>query len=172
MKGRNRRRRSVWLRLALGVAVTVAAHAVDGGSAKAATISAAADAPAPSATVLAGFTSQEYPAFFKLADDGRKVSLAGIALEMTCTSGDQWVLQDAFIGIRISPNGRLHASSTEAPTSDADGSTQSASDSLSARLNRSKTQLSGVWQLTVHYTYTDGASDACDSGPVRFSATS
>jgi hypothetical protein len=169
MKGR---RRSIWLRLAFGVAVTVAAHAVVGGSARAATISPAIDAPASPATVLAGFTSQDYPAFFKLAGDGRKVSMAGIALELACTSGDQYVLQDEFIGLRISPNGKVHGSYAEAPTSDSDGTTVSATDSLTARINHRNTELSGVWQLTVHYTFTDGSSDECDSGPVRFSATS
>jgi hypothetical protein len=158
-------------RLAFGIAVAIATHALSGGSARAATISPAADAPA-TPSVLAGFTSQDYPAFFKLAGDRQRVSMAGIALDMTCTSGEQFVLQDAFIGLRISPTGKIHGSFTEAPTSDADGTTVSATDSLSARLNHRRTQLSGIWELTANYSYADGSSDQCDSGPVRFSVTS
>ncbi|HTU85808.1 MAG TPA: hypothetical protein VMF57_09560 [Solirubrobacteraceae bacterium] len=167
MKGRNRRRRSVWVRLAFVVALSIASHALGGGSAKAAEVG---HAPGQE-TVLAGFTSQNYPAFFKLADDGRRVSVAGIALSMTCTSGDQFVLQDAFAGLRIGANGSLHGSYTQPPTSGQDGATVSATDSLSARLNRRGTQLSGVWQLTAHYAFSDGSADDCASGPVRFTVT-
>jgi hypothetical protein len=40
-----------------------------------------------------------------------------------------------------------------------------------ARLNRGHAQLSGVWRLQVNYSFTNGMSDQCDSGPVRFAAT-
>ncbi|HYB26273.1 MAG TPA: hypothetical protein VEF89_06650 [Solirubrobacteraceae bacterium] len=169
MKG-NRKRRSVWLRLAFAIVWAIAAHAL-GGSAQAATMTTASDATGQPATVLAGFTSQNYPAFFKLSADGRRMTVGGIALGMTCTSGNQFVLQDAFLGVRINANGRIRGSYTQAPTSGQDGATVSATDSLTARVNRSRTQLSGVWHLDVHYAFSDGTSDDCDSGPVRFTAT-
>jgi hypothetical protein len=168
MKGRNRRRWSVWLRLA-SVAMLIAGHALE-GSARAATIGAI-DAPPPSAIVLAGFTSQQFPVFFKVGGDGRTLTLAGIALNMTCTSGAQFVLQDDFARVPIGPSGRLHGRYAQAPTSGSDGATVSATDALSAHLNRRHTQLSGVWQLSAHYAFTDGTSDDCSSGPVRFTAT-
>jgi hypothetical protein len=171
MKGSSRRRRSIWLRLAVALALSIAAHALGGSSANAATIASAGDAPTPPAIVLAGFTSQNYPVFFKVADDARKVTVAGIALEMTCTSGTQLVTQDAFVNLRIGPDGKLHGSYVQAPTSGSDGATISATDFLSGVLNRRRTQLSGTWQLRAHYTFIDGTSDACDSGPVRFTAT-
>jgi hypothetical protein len=170
MKGRNRRGRSVWLRLTFAVALAIAVHAL-GGSAQAAPAGAAGDAPPPSAIVLAGFTSQQFPVFFKVGGDGRTLTLAGIALNMTCTSGEQFVLEDGFARIPISAGGKLHASFAEPPTSDSDGVTVSAADALSAHLNRRRTGLSGTWQLAAHYTYTDGTSDECSSGPVRFTAT-
>jgi hypothetical protein len=148
----------------------IAGHALE-GSAKAATIRAAGDAPPPSAIVLAGFTSQQFPVFFKVGGDGRTVTLAGIALTVTCTSGEQFVLEDGFARITISAAGKLHASFAEPPTSDSEGVTVSAADSLSAHLNRRRTELSGTWQLSAQYTYTDGTSDSCNSGPVRFTAT-
>jgi hypothetical protein len=170
MKGPHRRRRSVLLRLTFAVAVSITGHAL-GGSAKAATIAGASDPAPPSPIVLAGFTSQQYPDFFKVAGDGRTLTLAGIALEMTCTSGAQFVLEDDFARIPIGPSGRLHGSYAQAPTSGSDGATVSATDALSARLNRRHTQLSGVWQLSAHYAFTDGTTDDCSSGPVRFTAT-
>jgi hypothetical protein len=168
MKGRNRRRRSVWVRVAVAVGVSIAAHALGSGSAKAAEVG---DASGPG-TVLAGFTSQQYPAFFKLAPGGRKVSVAGIALGMTCTSGDQFVLQDQFAGLRVNANGKLHGSYTQAPTAAQSGATVSVTDSLSARLNPRGTQLSGVWELSAQYAFSDGTTDDCSSGPVRFTVTS
>jgi hypothetical protein len=169
MKGRNRRRWSVWLRL-IPVATLIAGHALE-GTARAATIGTAAHAPAPSAIVLAGFTSQQFPVFFKLGGDGRTLTLAGIALNMTCTSGEQFVLEDGFARVPISARGKLHGSFAEPPTSGSSGATVSATDSLIAHLNRSRTQLSGTWQLSAHYAFTDGTSDDCSSGPVRFTAT-
>jgi hypothetical protein len=169
MKGPNRRRRSVLLRLTF-VAMAITGHAL-GGSAKAATIVGASDSAPPSPIVLAGFTSQQYPDFFKVAGDGRTLTIAGIALNMTCTSGAQFVLEDEFARVPISPSGRLHGSYAQAPTSGSDGVTVSATDALSAHLNRRHTQLSGVWQLSAHYAFTDGTSDDCSSGPVRFTAT-
>jgi hypothetical protein len=166
MKGRNRRRRANWLRVAFAVAVAIASHAL-GGSAKA----AVGGGPVAPATVLAGFTSQQYPVFFKLAGNGRTVTLSAIALEMTCTSGDQFVLEDAFAGLRVGATGRLHRSFTQPPTSGSDGDTVTGQDSMSARLNRVHTRLSGVWRLTLHYAFTNGMTDDCDSGPVRFTVT-
>ena len=59
-------------------------------------VAVASDAPATPSIVLAGFTSQQYPTFFKIAAAGRSVTLGAVALEMTCTSGAQFVLQDGF----------------------------------------------------------------------------
>src|SRR5262249_44966409 len=92
--------------LRLGVALggtLVAAVAVGVGGA------AAREAAAPDVT-LAGFTSQQYPAFFKLSGSGQMLTLGAIALDMNCTSGDEFVLHDAFGRVRIKPNGRIRAS--------------------------------------------------------------
>jgi hypothetical protein len=161
MKGRTHRA----LRLALVIGVGAAAHS---GSASAAPIPAV---PPGQAIVLAGFTSQQFPAFFKIAGSGRKLTVGGIALNMTCTSGSQFVLEDNFVHVPISAGGKLRASFTAPPTSGSSGDTFTATDSLTGRLNHGHSQLSGVWQLMVHYTFTDGSTDQCDSGPVRFTAT-
>jgi hypothetical protein len=170
------------LRIALAVAVLLSAYALGGASAKAASIgpqpfAAAriatardASAVAPS-VVLAGFTSQDYPTFFKVSGNARTLTLAGIALNMTCTSGAEFVLADLFAHVRINPNGRLRSTASQPPTAGPNGGTVTSTDSLTGRLNRRHSQLSGLWRLQVNYSFTNGMSDQCDSGPVRFLAT-
>jgi hypothetical protein len=167
MDGQNRGRRAKRLRMGLALAVVIGAHALDGGQAQAATT----DASAAPGIVLAGLTSQQYPTFFKISADARTLTLGSIAISMNCTSGDQFVLEDAFARVSIKPNGRLHATFSQPPTAASSGVTYSGTDSLTARLGRRHTQLSGTWRLRVNYTFTNGMSDRCDSGPVRFTAT-
>jgi hypothetical protein len=181
MTGQSRGTRAKWLRVAFVVTIAIAAHALNGGSAQAATIdlqpagsariAAAADAAPTSDIVLAGFTSQQYPMFFKVSADGRILTVGAIALEMTCTSGSQFVLEDGFGPVRISPNGKLHAATVIPPTAGSSGATLSGTDSLTARLGHRRARVSGTWHLMLNYSFTNGMSDQCDSGPVRFTAT-
>jgi hypothetical protein len=168
-----------WLRVAFVIAAAIAVHAF-GGSAQAASIGARSFATARVATaggssgsniVLAGFTSQQYPAFFKISADAKTLRLSGIALAMSCTSGAQFILQDSFARVPISPSGKLHIAVAIPSTSGSSGVTYSGSDSVTARLGSRHTELSGTWQLHVNYSYTNGMTDQCDSGPVRFTAT-
>jgi hypothetical protein len=180
MNGRTHGRRARWLRVGLAVAATIVVHALGGGSAQAATIgmgsvgtqriATARDAAATPGIVLVGFTSQHLPSFFKVADAGRSLTVGAIALGLTCTSGAQFVVPDALGRIRIRPNGRLHDAVAVPPTAGSNGETVSATDSLTARLNGRHSQLSGIWRLRMNFSFTNGMSDRCDSGPVRFSA--
>jgi hypothetical protein len=151
-------------RVVLGVAVVIAALGAPALSV------ADAAAPAPG-VVLAGFSSQQYPAFFKLSPDGRTLNMAAIALDMNCTSGAEFVLHDAFASVRIRPNGRVHAAVFVPPTAESNGVTLSGTDLLTGRLGTRHTELSGIWRLQLSYSFTNGMSDRCDSGPVRFAAT-
>lgn len=181
MKGRSQSRRVKWLRVAFAVTVAFAAHALNGGSAQAATvgstpfgaarIAAASDVSAPKSILLAGFTSQHYIGFFKVAGDGRMLLGGGIDISMTCTSGGSLVLTDGFAHVPIHPDGRLHAAYSS-PTIVSNGVTSQGADSVTARLNPKHTQLTGTWQMTVNYGFADGTSDQCSSGPVRFKLTS
>jgi hypothetical protein len=181
MNGRIQGRRARWLQVGLAVAALVAVHALHGGLADAASIrpervasariSGARDASATPGIVLVAITSQNYPAFFKIAADGQTLTLAAISLDLNCTSGDEAVLPDAFAKVRIKANGRLHATESIPATAGSDGETYSGTDSLTAHLNRRHSQLSGTWRLRLNYNFTNGMSDQCDSGPVRFTAT-
>jgi hypothetical protein len=164
MKGRIQSRRAKALRVAFALALVIAGHALNGGSAQA--------APIDSTTkVLAGFTSQRYPVFFKIAGDGKTLLDGGIAISMTCTSGATVTVPDVFARVPIHPDGRLHVSYSS-PTIVTNGTTTQATDALSARLSPKHSQLTGTWQLAVNYGFADGTSDHCDSGPVHFKLTS
>jgi hypothetical protein len=181
MKGRIQGLRAKWIRVGLVVAALIASHALHNGSAEAATtapqphggahILAAHDAPASPGILLATITSQSLPAWFKVSGDGRTLTVAAIAVNMNCTSGAQFVLPDGFVRVAISKSGTLHANYSQPPTAGSAGETYTLTDSITARLNHRHTRLSGVWHLSVNYSFTNGMSDQCESGPVRFVAT-
>jgi hypothetical protein len=154
-----------WLRVGLVVAVVIAAHAVHAGSADAAPVT-----PAPGAVLLGAVTSQNMPAVFRVAGDGRTLTLAEIAVGMTCTSGAHFVLSDGFVRVPISKSGRLRVDYSQPATVGSGGTTYAVTDSVTGRLNRAHTKLSGVWRLSIDYSYTDGTTDHCDSGSVQFTA--
>jgi hypothetical protein len=165
MSGQTRRRPARWLRIGLVAAALIVAHALDGSSAQASPMDPS------SSTVLGGFTSQHLPSFFKVTGDGRRLTVGSMALRLNCTSGAQIILADAFGQVPISASGRLHASFS-GPTIVSNGGTFSEQDSLRGRLNGKHSELTGMWMLAVNYGFSDGTSDACNSGPVRFTATS
>jgi hypothetical protein len=160
MKGRIQGPWAKRIRIGVVVAALIAGHALHGGSAEAATLP-------PQTTVLAGFTSQHYPVFFKISSDGKMLLAGGIAISMNCTSGGSVVVPDVFAHIPIHPNGRLHAGFSS-PTIVTNGTTTQGSDALSATLSPKHTQLTGTWQLAVNYGFADGTSEECSSGPVHF----
>jgi hypothetical protein len=178
MKARNRGRRARWIRLAMSVGAVFGLHAVTGGSANAASfgprphpaagIASAGGPSSASAIVLAGFTSQNYPLFFKISSDGRMLVTGGIALNMTCTSGAQFVVADGFAKVRIGARGGLRASYSVPSTSGQNGATYSGTDSLTGKLGPKHSELTGIWRLQVHISAPGGQNDLCDSGPVRF----
>jgi hypothetical protein len=163
MTGRNRGRRAKWLRVAFVVTAAIAAHALGGGSAQAAPVHAGSD-------MLAGATSQHFPVFFKVSSDGKKILNDGIAVSMTCMSGGTLVWPDTFGRLAVRSNGTVHGGYAS-PTILTNGTASSVKDALTARLSPNHSQLTGTWQLSVNFTFSDGTTDHCDSGPVRFSAT-
>ena len=167
MKGRNRRRRSVWLRLTFAVAMGLAVHALT-GSAHAAPAGEVSTAPG---IVLAGLSSQQYPAFFRISANDRVLLAGGIAISATCTDGSNFVVPDLALRVPIGADGRLHRSVVTPPTAGPNGTTYSGSDTLTGRLGAAHLKLTGTWRLRVRVTGPGGESIQCDSGPVRFTAT-
>ena len=155
-----------WLRLALASGLTAGALATMAlGSVP------AQAAPMGPATVLVGVTTQSYPSFFRISPNGRTVKASVIALGLTCASGATFAVPDEFTHVRIGPTGHLAAEFSLPPTAMSGGGTYSGTDSMSAKLNRRRTQVSGVWQLQLFFTFPDGTTDQCDSGPVHFTDT-
>ncbi len=97
MKGRNRRRRSVWLRLTFAVAMGLVVHALT-GSAQAAP---AGDVSATPGIVLAGLSSQQFPAFFRISANDRVLLAGEIAIGATCTDGSNFVVPDLALRVPI-----------------------------------------------------------------------
>lgn len=120
--------------------------------------------------MLAGFTSQRLPAFFKISGDGRVLLTGGIAIRMNCTSGATLVVPDAFGQLPIAADGRLHTSYTP-PATVRNGVTYHSSDTLTAGLASNHSNLNGTWRLRLRLSAANGQSMTCDSGPVRFTAT-
>ena len=149
-----------WLRLALASGLTVGVLALQSAPAEA--------APVGPTTVLAGVTTQAYPSFFRISANGKTVQAGVIALGVSCRSGATFATPDEFAHVRIGPNGNLHAGYSVPPTAISGGGTYTGTDSMSAKLNRKRTQVTGVWELQLSYTFADGTTDQCDSGPVRF----
>ena len=164
MKGRINGQWAKRIRIGVAVAALIASHALHDGSAEAATIP-------PQTTMLAGFTSQHYPVFFKISSDRKMLLASGIAISMNCTSGASFVVPDALARIPIHPNGRVHAAFSS-PTVLTNGTTTQGNEALSATLSPKHSQLTGTWQLAVNYGFADGTSDHCASGPVRFKLSS
>jgi hypothetical protein len=149
-----------WLRLALASGLSAGVLALG-------TVPAQA-APVGSTTVLVGVTTQSYPSFFRISANGKTVKASVIALGLTCASGATFAVPDEFSHVHIGPTGHLAAELSLPPTAVSGGGTLSGTDSMSAKLNRKRTEVSGVWELQLFYTFADGTTDQCDSGPVHF----
>ena len=152
--------RRLWLRLALASGLTVAGLAFHSGP--------AAATPVGPIKVLAGLSSQQYPSFFEIANNGRMLKLGAIALDVTCASGADFVLRDRDVRIPITRSGKLRANFAQAPTPFSGGGTVGGTDSLNATLNPQHTELTGTWRVRQTYISPSGQTDQCDSGLVRF----
>jgi hypothetical protein len=154
-----------WPRLALASGLTIGAFALSSVPAQA--------APSGPTTLLAGNTSQAYPSYFRIAAAGKSVVVGAIALNVSCGSGATFSTPDAVTHLRIGPGGSVHAQFTFPPTAlSSGGGTYTGTDSMSATFNRKRTRVTGVWEMQLSYTFADGTTDQCESGPVRFTDVS
>jgi hypothetical protein len=139
-----------------------------------ATMAAPADATAVPVvpTTLAGFTSPHMPSFFKLSKSGKRLVIGSIALNMSCASGAQFAVEDEFSNLAIKPSGRLTGDWAVPPTKSSDGYTSGGSGTIDASLSHNHLRLTGMWRVQQTFISPTGQSDQCDSGLVRFTATS
>lgn len=140
------------------VATDISAHASSQGVLK-------------SGMALGGFTSQGWPVVFELTHNARLVIIGATGLNLTCTSGDQFPVEDGWQLLTIAKNGRVNASE-QIPGQQGQGANLTGgSHSVTGRFNRQRSTFRGTWRMQLNFTNTDGTTDTCQSGPVTFSLT-
>jgi hypothetical protein len=164
MTGHSRGRRGNWLRAAFVISLAIAVHALGGGSAQAAPVGSGSGS-------LSGVTSQGYPVLFKISSNGQMLMLGKITLDVKCTSGTEIAEPDAFSRVPIKAGGGLHVTLVAPPTPGPNGTSYTGKDTLTAKLNRERSKLTGTWRLRVDVSFPGGQRVRCDSGLVRFAAT-
>jgi hypothetical protein len=98
------------------------------------------------------------------------VTVAATGLDMTCTSGQQFPIEDAWTLLNVARNGRVHATEKIPPSSGQTISLTGGSHSLTGKLNRKRSTFRGVWQMDLTYKTSDGQTDQCHSGRVAVTA--
>ena len=131
-------------------------------------VSAAAP-PAPSSIkVLGGFTSQGYPVVVQIARGAHAISVAGIGLDMKCSSKAEFGLPDRWVRVPVRASGKFRDFAT-IPASGASGTEiTGGSDLFTGRLDRRRWTVTGTWDLKLAFQTSAGQSDTCDSGRVTF----
>jgi len=120
--------------------------------------------------VLGGATSQTWPVVLAISGDGKSVNAALAGLVLSCSSGASLPLVDGWAKLPIGPNGSVHAAAAIPPSSGSGVSLTGGSHSFTGKLNRKRATFSGVWQLQLAFSLSNGQTDQCDSGRVSFSA--
>jgi hypothetical protein len=162
------------------VAITIAGLVVS--KAQALTWGAAAE-PVPTANItartaslsptkgpvaLGGFTSQGWPVVFELGRGRKLVTLVAAGFDLTCTSGNQFSVEDGWQLLDIAKNGKLHTTEQIPPAGD---TLTGGSHSLTGRFDRQRSTFRGVWSLQLNFKFADGTTDQCQSGKVKLIAT-
>jgi hypothetical protein len=135
------------------------------------TAASAAPVSLTAASTYGGSTGQDYPVVFDLNSKKRKIVRALTVLDLTCTSGEGGNISDGFTRVTIRKNRTFSVVWGPETQRNADGTTTDFGGSLTGKLNKAKTKISGTWQYVLTDYDTAGAvTDSCDSGPVRFVA--
>jgi hypothetical protein len=143
---------------------------------EAATAAAAKSPPAvlpASGRTLGGFTSQHLPVVLQISTQDKRLNLAGSALNLTCTSGTQFVIPDGWVKLPISKKGIVNGSYRIPASPPPAGGTIGiigGTDTFSGKLNAKKATFSGTWELKIEYSMPNNQTDQCDSGHVTFEA--
>jgi hypothetical protein len=132
----------------------------------------AASASPGDGQTLGGLTSQNWPVVVKISRNGKRIAMIRDAVDLTCTSGVDLTLPDGWRNVPIGPGGAVSAS-TNVPPSPSAGSGTSLTggrDTLTGRINRTRGTFSGVWQIELTFSLSNGQTDDCKSGAVTFTA--
>jgi hypothetical protein len=131
--------------------------------------------PMPAAgKVLGGFTSQHEAIVLDVGKKDKRLTQVRTALNMSCTSGDQFLISDGFSNAPLAKNGSVSGTFQIPPETPTPGSTATltgGTDSFSGKLNAKRATFSGTWDLHMTFALTGGQTDQCDSGHVTFKAS-
>src|SRR6478736_4399340 len=59
---------------------------------------------------LGGFTSQRWPVVFDVARGAKRIPVAAVGLDLSCSAGEQFSTEDAFGHLDVAKNGKVHES--------------------------------------------------------------
>jgi hypothetical protein len=118
--------------------------------------------------VLGGLTAQGWPVVMAISKNEKQVvgTIAGIVL--SCSSGQQFPIEDAWSKLHIGPGGAVHTSAAIHPSPVSSGTAiTGGSRSMRGQLDRRTGNFAGVWHVQLSFTTSSGP-DQCDSGDVAF----
>lgn len=121
-----------------------------------------------SGATLGGLTSQGWPFVLQLSRTGKLVIVAATGVDMTCTSGDRFAVEDGWQLLSIAKNGMVQTTQQIPPAA---GALTGGSHSLTGRFDRKRLTFRGVWSLQLNFKFADGTTDQCQSGSVKLLAT-
>jgi hypothetical protein len=131
----------------------------------------AATTAAAAGTVFGGSTAQEFPVVIETSKNGRTVTMAQIAIRLTCTGGGAFTLPDGYRRMPVSKKRKFSASFGPTTNRNSDGTTTDLEGSISGTFNKARSSVSGTWSFT--WTDHDAAgavTDTCQSGNVSWRA--
>jgi hypothetical protein len=126
---------------------------------------------ATTGVVYGGRTAQGWPVMIELKSNRRRVVQAVIGLRLPCTSGNIAALPDRYVNLAVNKRRKFRASFGPDTVRNDDGTTSDFEGSVSGRLNRARSKVSGRWQLKITEHDSAGAvTDTCDSGSISWTA--
>lgn len=131
-----------------------------------AAVAAACTAPAASGattgTTFGGTTGQSFPVIVQLSKSGNEVTRSVIALRLTCTSGGVLTVPDGYLKLPISKTGKFGAAFGPTTSTSTDGTKFDVQGKMSGALNKARTSITGMWQLTItNHDATGAVTDTC-----------
>jgi hypothetical protein len=118
-----------------------------------------------------GVTPQGMPLVVDMTADRRRIVRAITVLDMTCTSGDSFVVTDRYPRMPVTKRGRFSFAFGPETERNDDGTTTDFKGRIAGRLNDTKSKIFGTWSYTIIEHDAAGAvTDTCTSGTVSWTA--
>jgi hypothetical protein len=150
--------------IAAAVGVPLAASASPSGH------GVSARSAAATGVVYGGRTPQGWPVMVELTRNQRRVVLTVIGITLPCTSGQSFYASDFYDDLPVNRQRKFRESFGPNTQRNDDGTTSDWEGTMSGRLNRARSKMSGRWQLKVtHFDHSGAVTDTC-SGSVRWTA--